>query len=142
MYQKSTDTSTLAHTAIGMFRFVVGELQQSLHDEQITPAQLDLLLFIASQDTSPTMTDIARHMRHSTAASTGTVDRLSRLGFLERSHATDDRRKVCVCLTPKGREFLTNAQALCGERLASIMDNPRNPRERGIQDLLLALANN
>lgn len=142
MYQESTDISKLAHAAISMFRFVVGELQQSLHDENITPALLDLLLFIANQDASPTMTNIARHMRYSTAAATGAVDRLVKLGFLERSHATDDRRKICVYLTQKGREFLTNAQTLCGERLASIMDNPRNPQERSIQNMLLALATN
>jgi DNA-binding MarR family transcriptional regulator len=142
MFQRSTDTSTLANAAISMFQFVVEELQPVMHDTQLTPSQLSLLLFVARQATSPTMTDIARHMQYSTAAGTGSVDRLVKLGFLERSHATDDRRKICVCLTPKGREFLTNAQTLCGERLASIMDNPRNPRERGIQDILLAMASN
>jgi DNA-binding MarR family transcriptional regulator len=41
-------------------------------------------------------------MGHSTAAATGLVDRLEKLGYVERAHASDDRRKVMVQITPKG----------------------------------------
>jgi len=45
------------------------------------------------------MTDIAKKMGHSTAAATGLVDRLEKLGFVERMHSAEDRRKVFVRIT-------------------------------------------
>ncbi len=49
-----------------------------------------------------TMSEVAERMDHSTAAATGLVDRLENLGYVERTHATNDRRKVLVRITPKG----------------------------------------
>ena len=49
-----------------------------------------------------TMSEIAARMRHTTAAATGLVDRLETLGYVGRTHATDDRRKVLVRITPRG----------------------------------------
>ena len=48
------------------------------------------------------MTEIADKMTHTTAAATGLVDRLENLGYVQRMHASDDRRKVLVRITPKG----------------------------------------
>jgi len=39
------------------------------------------------------MSGIALKMGHTTAAATGLVDRLEKLGYVQRSHALDDRRK-------------------------------------------------
>lgn len=49
-----------------------------------------------------TMSQIAAKMRHTTAASTGLVDRLETLGYVQRTHSTDDRRKVLVRITACG----------------------------------------
>lgn len=67
-----------------------------------------------------TMTQISRLMGHSTAAATGLVDRLEKLGLAERSHASDDRRKVEVAITPKGREILMDQT----KTLQDILDEP------------------
>ncbi len=48
------------------------------------------------------MTAIAQKMGHTTAAASGLVARLENLGYLVRSVASEDRRKVMVCITPKG----------------------------------------
>ena len=48
------------------------------------------------------MSAIAQKMGHTTAAASGLVARLENLGYVMRSHASDDRRKVMVCITPKG----------------------------------------
>jgi len=48
------------------------------------------------------MSAIAQKMGHTTAAASGLVDRLENLGYVMRSVARDDRRKVMVCITPKG----------------------------------------
>jgi len=49
-----------------------------------------------------TMTAIAQKMGHTTAAASGLVARLENLGYVVRSVALDDRRKVMVCITAKG----------------------------------------
>jgi DNA-binding MarR family transcriptional regulator len=53
-----------------------------------------------------TMSQIARCVGHSTAAATGSVDYLERKGCVKRHHATDDRRKVMVKLSPQGQSEL------------------------------------
>jgi DNA-binding MarR family transcriptional regulator len=49
-----------------------------------------------------TMSAIAKKMGHTTAAASGLVARLENLGYVVRSVAQDDRRKVMVCITTKG----------------------------------------
>jgi DNA-binding MarR family transcriptional regulator len=49
-----------------------------------------------------TMSAIAQKMGHTTAAASGLVDRLENLGYVVRSSAREDRRKVMVCITEKG----------------------------------------
>jgi len=49
-----------------------------------------------------TMSEIAAKMGHTTAAATGLVDRLEKLGYVRRMHASDDRRKIEVQITPAG----------------------------------------
>ena len=49
-----------------------------------------------------TMSAIAQKMMHTTAAASGLVARLENLGYLVRSSAREDRRKVMVCITEKG----------------------------------------
>jgi DNA-binding MarR family transcriptional regulator len=48
------------------------------------------------------MSAIAKKMGHTTAAASGLVARLENLSYVVRSVALDDRRKVMVCITPKG----------------------------------------
>jgi DNA-binding MarR family transcriptional regulator len=67
------------------------------------------------------MTDIARKMGHSTAAATGLVDRLEKLGYVERMHAADDRRKVMVRITTKGLDLVSKLRGALQERVAEAM---------------------
>ena len=53
-----------------------------------------------------TMSAIAQKMGHTTAAASGLVARLENLGYVMRSHASDDRRKVMVCITPRGSSLV------------------------------------
>lgn len=67
------------------------------------------------------MTDIARKMGHSTAAATGLVDRLEKLGYMERTHAIDDRRKVLVRVTSKGLELVSRLRDELQSQIAGAM---------------------
>src|SRR6187200_2944178 len=60
------------------------------------------LLAALDQKEVLTMSAIAQKMGHTTAAASGLVARLENLGYVMRSHASDDRRKVMVGITPRG----------------------------------------
>ena len=79
------------------------------------------LLTALAQEDSLTMSEIAKRMGHTTAAATGLVDRLENLHYLDRSHATDDRRKVRVKITPKGHTLVTRIKQDVVQNLTSIM---------------------
>src|SRR4051794_9554369 len=60
------------------------------------------LLAALDQKEVLTMSAIAQKMGHTTAAASGLVARLENLGYVVRSSAREDRRKVMVCITEKG----------------------------------------
>lgn len=88
---------------------------QLLKSDKLTNAQ-SLFLFHLSKAGPMTMTDISKTLGHSTAASTGFVDRLERLNYVQRRHASKDRRKVTVILAKKGVEFVGKTR----QRLAAL----------------------
>lgn len=72
---------------------------------KITLPQLLILELLRHQGAFK-MTDLAKHMKVSTAASTGIVDRLVRQGYVQRSSDRDDRRVIKIQLNAKGAELL------------------------------------
>lgn len=79
------------------------------------------LLGFLSQQPFLTMTQIAGKMGHSTAAATGLVDRLELLKFVQRSHASEDRRKVRVHITPEGTALVTRIRDDMVQSLTKLM---------------------
>ena len=73
--------------------------------QNLSYPQFFLLTYLSSEEYL-TMTDISKKMGHSTAAATGLVDRLEKLGYVQRLHASEDRRKVMVQITKKGIELV------------------------------------
>jgi DNA-binding MarR family transcriptional regulator len=96
-------------------------LSKDLSRGNISFAQFYLMSYL-STSRELTMTDIARKMGHSTAAATGLVDRLEKLGYVERMHAADDRRKVMVRITAKGMELVAKLRGALQDRVAEAMD--------------------
>jgi DNA-binding MarR family transcriptional regulator len=95
-------------------------LSRDLNKDNISFAQFFLLSYLATSK-ELTMTDIARKMGHSTAAATGLVDRLEKLGYMERTHAIDDRRKVLVRVTSKGIDLVSRMRDELQSRIADAM---------------------
>lgn len=56
------------------------------------------------------MSEIAARMGHSTAAATGLVDRLEKLGLARRAHAREDRRKIFVRPTAAGAALVAEVR--------------------------------
>jgi DNA-binding MarR family transcriptional regulator len=96
-------------------------LSKDLSRGNISFAQFYLMGYLRTSG-ELTMTDIARKMGHSTAAATGLVDRLEKLGYVERMHAEDDRRKVLVKITEQGTELVAKLRGALQDRVAEAMN--------------------
>ena len=68
-----------------------------------------------------TMSAIAQKMGHTTAAASGLVARLQNLGYVVRSVAPEDRRKVMVCITGKGSALVRRIREEMVGNLMKIM---------------------
>lgn len=100
-----SEIERLADIIMMMQRCFVQHLSEELSRGQVSFPQYFLLGHISSSK-SLSMTEIADKMAHTTAAATGLVDRLENLGYVQRMHASNDRRKVLVRITPKGVDLV------------------------------------
>ncbi len=110
------------------------DLSKELNEGSVSYAQFFLLGYLANEDYL-TMTDISKKMGHSTAAATGLVDRLEKLGYVQRLHAADDRRKVMVQITRKGIEMVTRLRNSIAESITEIMEAQASGQEEAIQPI-------
>ena len=99
--QFRADAERLSHIILEMQRCFVLRLSKELAPGNVSFPQFFLLAALDQKEVL-TMSAIAEKMGHTTAAASGLVDRLENLGFVVRSSAREDRRKVMVCITEKG----------------------------------------
>lgn len=96
------------------------DISKDLNDGKISYAQL-FLLGCLDKTEALTMSEIARKMGHSTAAATGLVDRLQKLGYVQRMHAEEDRRKILVMVTEKGRRMVRRMREELAQSLSKLL---------------------
>jgi DNA-binding MarR family transcriptional regulator len=99
--QFRADAERLSHIILEMQRCFVLHLCKELAPGNVSFPQFFLLAALHQKEVL-TMSAIAQKMGHTTAAASGLVDRLENLGYVVRSSAREDRRKVMVCITEKG----------------------------------------
>ena len=116
------DASKLADFVMFTQRSFLLNLSKELNKGSVSFAQFFLLGYLAKEDYL-TMTSIAGKMGHSTAAATGLVDRLEKLGYVQRLHASDDRRKVMVQITRKGIDLVERMREDIVAGLVDLMSN-------------------
>ena len=95
------DAERLADIFTVLQRCFVLSLSKELARGNVSFPQYCLLGFLREQK-ELTMSEVAQRMGHTTAASTGLVDRLEKLGLVRRAHGKEDRRKVHVRITASG----------------------------------------
>jgi DNA-binding MarR family transcriptional regulator len=110
------------------------DLSKELNEGNVSYAQFFLLGYLANEDYL-TMTDISKKMGHSTAAATGLVDRLEKLGYVQRLHAADDRRKVMVQITRKGIEMVSRLRNSIADSISEVMVAQEAGQEEAIQPI-------
>ncbi len=79
------------------------------------------LLGFLNQQKHVSMSEIAEKMGHTTAAATGLVDRIEKLGLAKRAHAVDDRRKIFVHSTEAGSSLVSEVREDMISNLLKIM---------------------
>ena len=93
----------------------------------ITQTQFLVLGAVLSYE-SCTMSTLARSLHVTMPTMSGIVERLVQAAFLRRAPHPGDRRQVIVTLTPKGREFLRQFQAVIRRRWEEVL-RPLSPAE-------------
>ena len=103
-----------------MQRCFLLRLSRELADGNVSFPQYFLLAALDQQEVL-TMSGIAQKMGHTTAAASGLVARLENLGYVVRSSAPEDRRKVMVCITDKGTALVRRVREDMVGNLMTVM---------------------
>lgn len=103
--QIRSDAERLSYIILEMQRCFLMHLSKELAPGNVSFPQYFLLTYLDQKEVL-TMSAIAQKMGHTTAAASGLVARLENLGLVVRSISREDRRKVMVCITPKGSSLV------------------------------------
>jgi DNA-binding MarR family transcriptional regulator len=114
------DAERLSHIILEMQRCFVLHLCKELAPGNVSFPQFFLLATLDHKEVL-TMSAIAGKMGHTTAAASGLVARLENLGYVVRSSAREDRRKVMVCITEKGSALVRRIREEMVDNLMKIM---------------------
>ncbi len=120
--EPAADAKNLAEMILHVQRYFLVDLARELSESQVSFVQFFLLGHL-DNDNALTMSEIARRMGHSTAAATGLVDRLEKLGFVQRTHSREDRRKVLVQITRKGSRLVDHVRNRIVTSVEGLMQN-------------------
>ena len=120
--QTRADAERLSHIILEMQRCFVLRLSKQLAPGNVSFSQFFLLAYLDQKEVL-TMSAIAQKMGHTTAAASGLVARLENLGYVMRSVARDDRRKVMVCITPKGSALVRRIREEMVGNLMKILEH-------------------
>ena len=120
--QIRADAERLSHIVLEMQRRFLLRLCKELAPGNVSFVQFFLLAFLDQKEVL-TMSAIAKKMGHTTAAASGLVARLENLGYVVRSVAPDDRRKVMVCITPKGSALVRRIREEMVGNLVKILNH-------------------
>ena len=103
------DAERLADIFTVLQRCFVLNLSKELSRGNVSFSQYCLLSFLREKN-ELNMSEVAQRMGHTTAASTGLVDRLEKLGHIRRAHGSEDRRKILVQITASGAALVAEVR--------------------------------
>jgi DNA-binding MarR family transcriptional regulator len=124
------DAERLSDIIMEMQRCFVLRLCKELAPGNVSFPQFFLLAYLNQKEVL-TMSAIAQKMGHTTAAASGLVARLENLGYVVRSSAREDRRKVMVCITPKGSELVRRIREEMVGNIMKIMGHLEPEEQKG-----------
>ena len=69
-----------------------------------------IILMILSNERNVTAADLAKRLGQDAGAMTRLIDRMEARVFVRRARREDDRRRVCIELTPQGRKLIPDLE--------------------------------
>lgn len=127
--RKRHDAERLADIFTILQRRFLLSLSKELQRGKVSFPQYFLLGFLALKG-ELTMTEIAKKMGHTTAAATGLVDRLEKLGHVKRCQSKGDRRKILVKITPSGEQIVGEVRDDMVTNLLKMMEHLDSEEQR------------
>src|SRR3977135_1775911 len=124
------DAERLSHIILEMQRCFVLHLCKELAPGNVSFPQFFLLAYLDHKEVL-TMSAIAQKMGHTTAAASGLVARLENLGYVVRSSAREDRRKVMLGSTPKGSALVRRIREEMVGNIMKIMGHLEPEEQKG-----------
>lgn len=106
-----------------------------------THVQLAVLRYLRSAG-SPTMKDIAAHLRVTAPSATGIVNGMVREGLVERHRDQKDRRTSRIKVTTKGRKALTRGYEDLRRRVREILSTLEESDRKRLRIVFERLARN
>jgi DNA-binding MarR family transcriptional regulator len=128
--QFRADAERLSHIILEMQRHFVLHLCKELAPGNVSFPQFFLLAALDHKEVL-TMSAIAQKMGHTTPAASGLVARLENLGYVVRSSAREDRRKVLVCITEKGSALVRRIREEMVGNIMKIMTHLTPAEQKG-----------
>lgn len=110
----------------------IGDREDPFKKVELSTSHFILMLAILRTTTPFTMRDVTAFMGYSTAAATGTIDKLERLGYVIRVHGVEDRRRVMVNLTTKGIKIVETALTRLNGVVQTILEEEFQQTEVGL----------
>ncbi|MBZ4660007.1 MAG: transcriptional regulator, MarR family [Desulfacinum sp.] len=105
----------------------------------VTAVQGLVLAFLADED-RVTSARLGQRVQLDSATLTGILDRLERLGFVERRKNPHDRRSILICLTDEGKRVAREIIRISREANASFLKEISQEEEALFRSLLVRLA--
>jgi len=96
----------MVDTLLAVSEKLMEHLVPELTKHSMTLPQFVLLGFLRDEDKPLAMHEIAIYMQHTTAATTGMIDRMHQLGLVKRTMTRTDRRVILVGITTQGKRIL------------------------------------
>jgi DNA-binding MarR family transcriptional regulator len=111
------DLKEMDYQRLARFRYALRQFlrfsEDAARDAGISPGQYQLLLFIRSfGERPPIVADMAEKLQVRHQSAVGLIDRCERAGLVARGPDSEDRRRVRVALTAKGRRTLSKLVTL------------------------------
>lgn len=116
------DPKKLARFVIESMGGVMMARLGALKDAKITVAQFCLLCALRHVN-HLSMTRIATKMAFTTAAATGSIDRLEKAGMVQRLRLENDRRAIVVQATARAIDFIEKVEAEIEADFANLLED-------------------
>src|SRR5579872_1554126 len=118
------------------------QIYLACHKRHILSARDSSILVHLSESVPVTPTELAAHLSVRGSTLSAAIQRLEKLGYLQRKRIHKDRRSVALTLTPHGARAMAETSVLDSERVAAVLARlSSSERTRALQGLeLLAKA--